>query len=285
MLTVICSLMSYFILPVCDNTTAFYVSILSFYVSFFFFSSDFISFPHIYICNNTKTNHCCLNTRLNPPTSLTTQSESIPPPQEVTCISPSSTSLLLSWAPPLTDENAGITGYSIRYVAVEREKDPVQRISDIPSNCFRYRIEGLKKGTLYSVSVAAHTDTGQGPESLPILIRTEEDGMSIWQCLNLTHDLKLSLPFLHLPKAHLSSQHLPYPETSACIIPDFPQAPLSWRIFPSVSTIAFLSPWWKHGQIPIQGKSQRIATPLFLTFSVILLWAGSNVQLWLHVLY
>ncbi|XP_016136249.1 receptor-type tyrosine-protein phosphatase delta-like [Sinocyclocheilus grahami] len=119
--------------------------------------------------------HRCLNTRLNPPTSLTTQSESIPPPQEVTCVSPSSTSLLLSWAPPLTDENAGITGYSIRYVAVEREKDPVQRISDIPSNCFRYRIEGLKKGTLYSVTVAAYTDTGQGPESLPILIRTEED--------------------------------------------------------------------------------------------------------------
>uniref|UniRef100_A0A672L164 protein-tyrosine-phosphatase n=1 Tax=Sinocyclocheilus grahami TaxID=75366 RepID=A0A672L164_SINGR len=108
-------------------------------------------------------------------TVQTPQTQTIPPPQAVTCISPSSTSLLLSWAPPLTDENAGITGYSIRYVAVEREKDPVQRISDIPSNCFRYRIEGLKKGTLYSVTVAAHTDTGQGPESLPILIRTEED--------------------------------------------------------------------------------------------------------------
>uniref|UniRef100_A0A8C2BCI8 protein-tyrosine-phosphatase n=1 Tax=Cyprinus carpio TaxID=7962 RepID=A0A8C2BCI8_CYPCA len=108
-------------------------------------------------------------------TVQTPQTQSIPPPQEVTCLSPSSTSLLLSWAPPLTDENAGITGYSIRYVAVEWEKDPVQRIADIPSNCFRYRIEGLKKGTLYSVTVAAHTDTGQGPESLPILIRTEED--------------------------------------------------------------------------------------------------------------
>ncbi|XP_016425970.1 protein tyrosine phosphatase receptor type Db isoform X4 [Sinocyclocheilus rhinocerous] len=108
-------------------------------------------------------------------TVQTPQTQSIPPPQAVTCISPSSTSLLLSWAPPLIDETASITGYSIRYVAVEREKDPVQRISDNPSNCFRYRIEGLKKGTLYSVTVAAHTDTGQGPESLPILIRTEDD--------------------------------------------------------------------------------------------------------------
>ncbi|XP_051745763.1 LOW QUALITY PROTEIN: protein tyrosine phosphatase receptor type Db [Ctenopharyngodon idella] len=108
-------------------------------------------------------------------TVQTPQTQSIPPPQEVTCISPSSTNLLLSWAPPLTDENGIITGYSIRYVAVERDKDPVQKISNIPSDCFRYRIEGLKKGTLYSVTVAAHTDTGQGPESLPILVRTEED--------------------------------------------------------------------------------------------------------------
>ncbi|XP_073670509.1 protein tyrosine phosphatase receptor type Db isoform X2 [Paramisgurnus dabryanus] len=108
-------------------------------------------------------------------TVQTPQTYSVPPPQKITCISPSSTSLLLSWAPPLTDENRVITRYSIRYVAVEREKDPVQRISDIPSNCFRYRIEGLRKGSLYSVTVAAHTEAGQGPESLPILVRTEDD--------------------------------------------------------------------------------------------------------------
>nr|XP_021330852.1 protein tyrosine phosphatase, receptor type, D isoform X4 [Danio rerio] len=108
-------------------------------------------------------------------TVQTPQTQSIPPPQDVTCTSPSSTSLLLSWASPPTDENGIVTGYSIRYVAVERDKDPVQKISDIPSNCFRYRIEGLKKGTLYSVTIAAHTDNGQGPESLPILVRTEED--------------------------------------------------------------------------------------------------------------
>ncbi|XP_051982583.1 receptor-type tyrosine-protein phosphatase delta-like isoform X1 [Xyrauchen texanus] len=108
-------------------------------------------------------------------TVQTPQTHSIPLPQKVTCISPSSTSLLVNWGPPLTADNGNITGYSIRYVAVEREIDPVQRITDIPSNCFRYRIEGLKKGTLYSVTVAAHTDAGQGPESLPVLVLTEED--------------------------------------------------------------------------------------------------------------
>uniref|UniRef100_A0A8C1KRT3 protein-tyrosine-phosphatase n=1 Tax=Cyprinus carpio TaxID=7962 RepID=A0A8C1KRT3_CYPCA len=120
-------------------------------------------------------------------TVQTPQTQSIPPPQEVTCISPSSTSLLLSWAPPLTDEKGSITGYSILYVAVE--KDLVQRISDIPSNCFRYRIEGLKKGTLYSVTVAAYTDTGDGARSKPTVIRTKpsftpsEDGSALlkWQ--------------------------------------------------------------------------------------------------------
>lgn len=195
-----------FFLPVCDSDTLFYMSVLSIFCLYLLFHFHALSSMTTLKLNSAASN-----------TSLITQSESIPPPQEVTCISPSSTSLLLSWAPPLTDENGSITGYSIRYVAVEREKDPVQRISDIPSNCFRYRIEGLKKGTLYSVTVAAHTDTGQGPESLPILIRTEEDGT----CLNMTFDLKLNLPFLRLPKAHLSSQHLPCPEASGCVIPDF----------------------------------------------------------------
>lgn len=175
-----------------DNTTTFYVSVLSsFFCLFLWFHFT-----------STHYHPPTLNTQLNPLTSLTTQSESIPPPQDVTCTSPSSTSLLLSWAPPPTDENGIVTGYSIRYVAVERDKDPVQRISDIPSNCFRYRIEGLKKGTLYSLTIAAHTDTGQGPESLPILVRTDEDGMSVWQWPNL----KLNLPFLHLLKTHLPYQ-------------------------------------------------------------------------------
>lgn len=137
------------------------------------------------------------------PTYPTTQSESVPPPQEVTCISPSSTSLLLSWAPPLTNENGIIIGYSIRYVAVEREKDPVQRISDIPYNCFRYRIEGLRKGSLYSVTVAAHTDAGQGPESLALLIRTQDDGMS-WQHMTYPTSWPETAPLLLLSAKHTS---------------------------------------------------------------------------------
>uniref|UniRef100_A0A8B9LEA6 protein-tyrosine-phosphatase n=1 Tax=Astyanax mexicanus TaxID=7994 RepID=A0A8B9LEA6_ASTMX len=109
-------------------------------------------------------------------TVQTPQTQPIPPPQEVTCISPSPNSLLITWSPPPADENNGIvTGYSIRYAATERDKHQVQHITNIPPDCFRYRVEGLRKWTLYAVTVAAHTEAGQGPESLPLLVRTQED--------------------------------------------------------------------------------------------------------------
>uniref|UniRef100_A0AAR2JQF9 protein-tyrosine-phosphatase n=1 Tax=Pygocentrus nattereri TaxID=42514 RepID=A0AAR2JQF9_PYGNA len=92
---------------------------------------------------------------------------------------PSPNSLLVTWSPPPADrENGIVMGYSIRYAATEHDKHQVQHITNIPADCFRYRIEGLRKWTLYSVTVAAHTETGQGPESLPLLVRTQEDGMS-----------------------------------------------------------------------------------------------------------
>uniref|UniRef100_A0A8C2IE29 Receptor-type tyrosine-protein phosphatase S n=1 Tax=Cyprinus carpio TaxID=7962 RepID=A0A8C2IE29_CYPCA len=48
-------------------------------------------------------------------------------------------------------------------------------ISDIPPEKFHYLLENLEKWTEYRVTVSAHTEAGEGPESLPQLIRTEED--------------------------------------------------------------------------------------------------------------
>ncbi|XP_066505395.1 protein tyrosine phosphatase receptor type Db [Hoplias malabaricus] len=109
-------------------------------------------------------------------TIQTPQTQPIPPPQDVTCTSPSPNSLLITWSsPPVDGGNGIITGYSIQYAATERDKHQVQHITNIPPDCFRYRIEGLRKWTLYTVTIAAHTETGQGPESLPLLVRTQED--------------------------------------------------------------------------------------------------------------
>lgn len=99
------------------------------------------------------------------------------PPQDITCTSPSSTSILVSWAPPPVEfQNGVITGYSIQYSSTEGNKES-KRIDGIPAESSQYLLEGLDKWTEYGLTVRAQTEAGDGPESLQLLIRTEEDGM------------------------------------------------------------------------------------------------------------
>lgn len=105
--------------------------------------------------------------------------QSVPsaPPQDITCTSPSSTSILVSWAPPpLEFQNGIITGYSIQYSNTEGNKTS-KRIDGIPPESSPYLLENLEKWTEYGITVRAQTEAGDGPESLQLLIRTEEDGM------------------------------------------------------------------------------------------------------------
>lgn len=74
-------------------------------------------------------------------------------------------------------QNGIITKYTIQYAATEGEDLATRQISDIPPETTEYVLENLEKWTEYRVAVTAHTDVGPGPESLPQLIRTEEDGM------------------------------------------------------------------------------------------------------------
>ncbi|XP_076849187.1 receptor-type tyrosine-protein phosphatase delta isoform X17 [Brachyhypopomus gauderio] len=106
----------------------------------------------------------------------TPQTQPSAPPQEVTCSSPSSTSILVSWkAPPLEHQNGIVTKYTIQYTASEGEDTPAQQILEIPPENSQYLLENLEKWTEYRVTVVAHTDVGAGPESSPQFIRTEED--------------------------------------------------------------------------------------------------------------
>lgn len=109
--------------------------------------------------------------------SKTGQSVPSAPPQDITCTSPSSTSILVSWAPPpLEFRNGIITGYSIQYSTTEGNKMS-KRIDGIPPDSSPYLLENLEKWTEYGITVRAQTEAGDGPESLQLLIRTEEDGM------------------------------------------------------------------------------------------------------------
>lgn len=106
----------------------------------------------------------------------TMQSKPSAPPQDISCTSPSSTSILVSWQPPPVEKQNGIiTEYSIKYAAVDGEDDKPHEILGIPSDTTKYLLEQLEKWTEYRITVTAHTDVGPGPESLSVLTRTDED--------------------------------------------------------------------------------------------------------------
>ena len=124
----------------------------------------------------------------------THQAEPSGPPQDVRCYSSSSTNILVSWRPPPVElQNGIITQYTIQYAATEGEDTTTQQITGIPPESSQYLLENLEKWTEYQVMVTAHTDVGAGPESLPQLIRTEEDGMC---SLKQSPSCKSSLPLL-----------------------------------------------------------------------------------------
>ena len=99
------------------------------------------------------------------------------PPQKVTCVSTGSTTVRVSWVPPPADSRNGvITQYSVAYEAVDGEDRGRHVVESISREHSSWDLVGLEKWTEYRVWVRAHTDVGPGPESSPVLVRTDEDG-------------------------------------------------------------------------------------------------------------
>nr|XP_033771428.1 receptor-type tyrosine-protein phosphatase F [Geotrypetes seraphini] len=106
----------------------------------------------------------------------TTQSTPSAPPQEVECVSYSSTTIRVSWVPPpASSRNGVITGYSVAYQAVDVEESTKLIVNGIGPEHTSWEIRDLEKWTEYKVRVRAHTSVGPGPESSPVYIRTDED--------------------------------------------------------------------------------------------------------------
>ncbi|XP_074077739.1 receptor-type tyrosine-protein phosphatase F isoform X6 [Macrotis lagotis] len=106
----------------------------------------------------------------------TEQSTPSAPPQDVRCVSTSSTTVWVSWVPPpAASRNGVITQYSIAYQAVDGEDSARHVVDGIGPDSSSREIQDLEKWTEYRVWVRAHTDVGPGPESPPVLVRTNED--------------------------------------------------------------------------------------------------------------
>uniref|UniRef100_A0A3Q1CNC8 protein-tyrosine-phosphatase n=1 Tax=Amphiprion ocellaris TaxID=80972 RepID=A0A3Q1CNC8_AMPOC len=103
------------------------------------------------------------------------------PPQDIKCSSTSSTTLLVSWRPPpLKSQNGALAGYRVRYQVVgpsDGAGDDEETVDEplVPATEEQVLLQRLEKWTQYRVTVSASTVIGSGPESEPLICRTDED--------------------------------------------------------------------------------------------------------------
>ncbi|XP_060151539.1 receptor-type tyrosine-protein phosphatase S [Globicephala melas] len=106
----------------------------------------------------------------------TLQSKPSAPPQDVKCVSTRSTAILVSWRPPPPDtHNGALVSYSVRYRPLGSEDPQPKEVNGIPPTTTQILLEALDKWTEYRITAVAHTEVGPGPESSPVVIRTDED--------------------------------------------------------------------------------------------------------------
>ena len=92
-------------------------------------------------------------------------------PHSVSVISPSSTSLLVTWGHPLApDRNGVITTYT-----VNRQTGSKTLTTELAGNDTSQLLEGLVPFTEYNITVAGNTSAGQGEFSVPFTARTLND--------------------------------------------------------------------------------------------------------------
>ncbi|XP_012878110.1 PREDICTED: receptor-type tyrosine-protein phosphatase S [Dipodomys ordii] len=109
--------------------------------------------------------------------SLAEHKEPSAPPQDVKCTSMRSTAILVSWRPPPPEtHNGALVGYSVRYRPLGSEDPESKEVNGIPPTTTQILLEALEKWTEYRITTVAHTEVGAGPESSPVVVRTDEDG-------------------------------------------------------------------------------------------------------------
>ena len=95
------------------------------------------------------------------------------PAQNSTVERTTSTTISLSWEPPVDDQRNGIiTLYIIRVVSVDAGTTAYYNSSVLSAT-----VTPLKPSTTYECSIAAETSAGRGPFSSPMTVQTDEAGI------------------------------------------------------------------------------------------------------------
>ena len=81
----------------------------------------------------------------------------------------------MSWEVPiLNDLNGILVNYSISYFGIEIDTDLRVRNLSNPNENRTYTLINLQEYTTYSISIAAYTEVGEGPDAV-ITQRTNQD--------------------------------------------------------------------------------------------------------------
>ena len=128
----------------------------------------------------TRSQHCVTievlrpsHIRCNITQLLTSLSEPDNPPQNVRGQNSSSTSILVMWDEvPADQQNGIITGYTITYQSqTENDNSSVQ----VNGSVRQTELTNLKEYVYYNITVFASTVKGDGPASVPFVVRTDQD--------------------------------------------------------------------------------------------------------------
>nr|KAF6360149.1 hypothetical protein mMyoMyo1_011107 [Myotis myotis] len=83
---------------------------------------------------------------------------------------------ILHWRPPpLETHNRALVSYSVRYRPLGSEDPQPKEMNGIPPTTTQILLEALDKWTEYRITTVAHTEVGPGPESSPMVSRTDEN--------------------------------------------------------------------------------------------------------------
>ena len=115
-----------------------------------------------------------------------------------------STAIVLSWQPPLTeDQNGDITTYVLRLTTLGTGES-----QEVLTESTNYTLDPVSPNTLYTAVVAALTSAGRGPFSAAVSVHTLEDGNTVI----LDNDNKINVLsnafFFPFPEPNASPQNL-----------------------------------------------------------------------------
>ena len=96
-------------------------------------------------------------------------------PENVAALSTTSTSIFLTWnAVPSNQRNGNILGYKVNFT-LQSKFDDRKSTEEVSVAMAYVNLTGLRKSRKYSITVSAFNECGDGPRSVNLSVKTDED--------------------------------------------------------------------------------------------------------------